>query len=123
MEVKKVVEEWKIWDKEEKAAKLEEEVKKLVLKQFYRWIKVFGKKESERMLMKKMWDYTIDLKKGFILRKGKVYTLSKEEREKVRKFVQEQMRKGYIKLSKSLQTVPVFFIGKKDGKKQIVQDY
>ena len=31
MEVKKVVEKWKIWDKREEAAKLEEEAKKLVL--------------------------------------------------------------------------------------------
>jgi len=31
MEVKKVVEKWKIWDKGEEAAKSEEETKKLVL--------------------------------------------------------------------------------------------
>ena len=39
------------------------------------------------------------------------------------KFISEQLRKGYIKFSKSPQTAPVFFVGKKDGKKQIVQDY
>ena len=33
------------------------------------------------------------------------------------------MRKGYIRPSKSPQTAPVFFIGKKDGKKRMVQDY
>ena len=33
------------------------------------------------------------------------------------------MRKGYIQLSKSPQMAPVFFIGKKDGKKRMVQDY
>ncbi len=31
MEVKKVVEEWKIWDEEEEVAKSEKEAKKLVL--------------------------------------------------------------------------------------------
>jgi len=56
-------------------------------------------------------------------RKGKIYPLSREEREKVREFVKEQMRKGYIRPSKSLQTVPVFFVGKKDGKKRMIQDY
>ena len=50
MEVKRIAEEWGIWDKEEEAAKLEAEVKKLVPEQFHRWIKVFGKKQSERML-------------------------------------------------------------------------
>ena len=31
MEVKKVVEEWEIWDKEETAVKLEDKAKKMVL--------------------------------------------------------------------------------------------
>jgi len=75
------------------------------------------------MPMRKVWDYAIDVKKKFVLRKEKVYSLSREEREEVREFVKEQLRKGYIRPSKSLQTVPVFFVGKKDGKKRMVQDY
>ena len=34
-----------------------------------------------------------------------------------------QLRKGYIRLSKSPQTSPVFFVGEKDGKKRMVIDY
>jgi len=49
MEVKKVAKEWKIWNEEEAAARSEEEAKKLVPEKFYKWIKVFGKKQSERM--------------------------------------------------------------------------
>jgi len=52
-----------------------------------------------------------------------MYPLSREEREEVREFIREQLRKEYIQLSKLPQTVPVFFVGKKDGKKQMVQDY
>jgi len=37
--------------------------------------------------------------------------------------VEEQLRKGYIRPSKSPQTSPVFLVGKKDGKKRMVQDY
>ena len=33
------------------------------------------------------------------------------------------MRKGYIRPSKSSQTLPVFFVGKKDGSKRMVMDY
>jgi len=36
MEVKKVAEEWEIWDEQEKAAKCEKEIKKLVLQRFYK---------------------------------------------------------------------------------------
>jgi len=49
--------------------------------------------------------------------------LLREEREEVREFVKEQLRKSYIWPSKSLQMAPVFFVGKKDGKKRMVQDY
>ena len=57
------------------------------------------------------------MKEGFVLRKGKVYPLSREEREEVCEFISEQLRKGYIRPSKSPQIALVFFIGKKDGKK------
>jgi len=123
MEVNRVAEEWKIWDEEEEEAKSEAEAKKLVPEQFHKWIKVFSKKQSERMPTKKIWDYAIDMKEGFVPRKGKVYLLSREEREEVNMFIQEQLRKGYIRPSKSPQTAPVFFIRKKDDKKRMVQDY
>jgi len=95
----------------------------LVPEQFYRWIKIFSKKQSERMPTQKIWDHAIDMKEGFVPRKGKVYLLSREEREEVHEFIQEQLKKGYIRLSKSLQTALVFFVEKKDGKKRMVQDY
>jgi len=75
------------------------------------------------MPTRKLWDHAIDMKKGFIPRKGKVYPLSREEWEEVCEFIAEQLRKGYIRLLKSPQTAPVFFVGKKDGKKWMVQNY
>ena len=54
METKKVAEEQKIQDKKKKAAKLEVETKKLMPEKFYKWIKVFGKKQLERMPMGKV---------------------------------------------------------------------
>ena len=43
-----------------------------------------------------MWDYAIDVKKEFVPRKEKMYPLLREEREEVREFVKEQLRKRYI---------------------------
>jgi len=53
MEVKRVAEEWEIWDEEEEAAKSEAEAKKLVSEKFHRWIKVFGKNSWRRCLHRK----------------------------------------------------------------------
>ena len=93
----------------------EEVLKKLVPKRFWRWKKVFRKKKSERIPVRKAWDHAIELKEGFVPKKGKVYSLSREEREEVQAFVKDQLRKGYIQPSKSPQTSPVYFVAKKDG--------
>jgi len=60
------------------------------------------------MLTKKLWDHIIEMKKGFVPRKGKIYLLSREERGEVCKFIEEQLRKEYIRLLKLPQTVLVF---------------
>jgi len=95
----------------------------MVPKQFHQWLKVFGKVESERMPVQKVWDHTIDMKEDFKQSKAKVYPLSRNEREEVQKFVDEHLKKGYIRPSKLQQMSPVFFVGKKDGGKCMVMDY
>ena len=49
--------------------------------------------------------------------------ISVVKREETHEFIDEQLRKEYIKPSKLPQTALVFFVRKKDGKKHIVQDY
>ena len=73
--------------------------------------------------MRKTWNHAMEMKREVAPRKEKVYLLSREEREEVRAFIREQLRKGYIQPSKSPQMAPVFFVGKSNGKKGIVQDY
>jgi len=48
----------------------------MVPKRFYQWLKVFGKMESKRITVRKVWDHTIDLKEDFKASKAKVYLLS-----------------------------------------------
>jgi len=58
-------------------------VEEMVPRQFHKYLKVFEKKESERMLTRKAWDHAIDLREGFLLKKGKIYPLSRVEKEEV----------------------------------------
>jgi len=44
---------------------------------------VFEKKELEKMLTRKTWDHAIDLREGFVPKKGRIYLLSRVDREKV----------------------------------------
>jgi len=111
------------WGREEEMEMDHRKIETMVPKRFHRWLKVFGKVESERMPVRKVWDHAIDLKEDFKASKAKVYPLSRNEREEVQKFVEEHLKKGYIRPSKSQQTSPVFFVGKKDGGKRMVMDY
>ena len=45
------------------------------------------------------------------------------EQDELDRFLKDNLRKGYIVPSKSPIASPVFFIKKKDGKLQLVQDY
>jgi len=73
------------------------------------------------MLTKKMWNHVVEVKEE--LRKRNVYLLLREERKKMPKFIEKQLRKEYIRPLKSSQTILVFFVGKKDSRKYIVQNY
>jgi len=106
-------------DKEEDLIELRA-IEEMVPRQFHKYLKVFEKKDSERMPMRKAWDHAIDLREGFVPKKGKIYLLSRVEREEIQKFVKDQLRKEYIRPSKSPQMSPVFFVLKKDGKKRMV---
>ena len=55
-----------------------------------------------------------------MLRKKKVYLLLREEKGEMHEFIEEQLRKGYIRPSKLPQTVSVFCVGNMDDKKRMV---
>jgi len=98
-------------------------VEEMVPKRFHKWLKVFGKVESKRMPVRKVWNHTIDLNDNFKTSKARVYPLFRNEKEEVQKFVDEHLKKGYIRPSKLPQMSLVFFVGKKDGGKHMVMDY
>ncbi len=53
----------------------------------------------------------------------KIYPLNQMEDQAVREFIDTELGKGYIWISKSPYASPFFFIRKKDRKLQPVQDY
>jgi len=121
--VRWAVDEKEDWGREEEIEADHRKVEEMVPKRFHKCLKVFGKVESERMPVRKAWDHAIALNDDFKASKARVYPLSRNEKEEVQKFVDEHLKKRYIRPSKSPQTSPVFFVGKKDGGKRMVMDY
>ena len=60
---------------------------------------------------------------GSIPTRCKVYPLSPVEQKELDVFLKENLKTGWIQPSKSPMSSPVFFIKKKDGSLQLVQDY
>ena len=121
--VRQAIDNKEDWKREKEIKADYRKIEEMVLQRFLKQRKVFGKVELERMSTRKVWDYAIDLKEIFKPKKGRIYPLFKNKRKEVQNFVEDQLRKGYIRLSKSSQILPVFFVSKKDGSKRMIMDY
>jgi len=111
------------WEREKEVKADHRKIEEMVPKKFLKWRKVFRKMKLERIPTRKVWDHTIDLKETFKPKKERIYLLSKDKRKKVQKFIDNQLRKGYIRFSKFPQMLLVFFVAKKNRSKRMVMDY
>lgn len=97
---------------------------KLVPKQYHDYGLVFSQKASEKIPTRKLYDHTIELLPDTQLPKlSKLYPLNPQECQSLNKWIDEELKKGYIRASKAPTAAPVFFVKKKDGKLRLIQDY
>jgi len=69
------------------------------------------------------WDLKIEIRDGENPRFGRLINLNEKELATLRKYLEEMLRKGYIRRSKSSAGYPVFFVPKKNGELRLVIDY
>ena len=84
---------------------------------------LFSEKGFDRLPRRWPWDHTIKLKANFTPTNCKVYPLNMQERVALDEFLDENLRTGRIRPSKSPMASPFFFVKKKDGSLRLVQDY
>ena len=93
-------------------------------KEYAQHEKVFSEEKSQWLPKHTIWDHTIELLPGApTTMPGRLLPLNQKEIEEMHKFVQEHLRRGTICESWSPYTANFFFVKKKDGKLQPVQDY
>ncbi len=109
----------------ELAIKAQQYIKKVeVPKEYQQFAKIFSEKESKRYPPKRAWDHAIEFKTDAPEAIDcKVYPMNRIEDKVVRKFLHDELEKGYIRESKSPYASSFFFVHKKDDKMQPVQDY
>ena len=103
------------WKHEKAEAKLSE-----YLQEFEN---VFSKEMFDTLPPWKPWDHAIKLEPGSKPTNCKVYLLSPKEQVELDAFLEENFCTRRIHPSKSPMASLVFFIKKKDGSLQLVQDY
>jgi len=84
---------------------------------------VFAKEDFDILPDHRQWDHTIELVPGLEPKSSKVYPLSPVEQKELDSFLEENLHTRRVRPSKSPMAAPVFFIKKKDGSLQLVQDY
>jgi hypothetical protein len=84
--------------------------------EFQDYSSIFNRKKSEQFPPSQIYDHKIDLKETFKPVLFKPYRLTPKETTKMKKFLNENLKKGYIRKSESPMASPFFFVGKKDRK-------
>jgi hypothetical protein len=93
-------------------------------KEYQEFAQLFSDKAADRFPPAREWDHAIELKPGAPdALDCKIYPMTRDEDTALKKFLDEIVAKGYIRPSKSPYASPFFFVKKKDGKLQPVQDY
>ena len=89
----------------------------IVPKEYWSYRKVFEGWKPGKLPLKHPWDHKIELKDGIEhLLRPKLYSLSPVEQVELKKFIDENLKKGFIQESKSHIASPFFFIKKKNGR-------
>jgi len=90
---------------------------------FRRYNKVFSDEEAQRLPKHQPWDHKIDLIPGMEMKKTTVYHLTPIEKVTLKEYIEDGLKRGTLRRSKAPHACSFFFIDKKDGKLQPVQDY
>ena len=99
-------------------------VKAVLPPEYAKYARLFNEEASHRFPPSCPWDHAIDFVKNALpFLDCKIYPMTREEDAALKEFLDEQLKKGYIRPSMSPYTSPFFFIHKKNGKLCPVQDY
>jgi hypothetical protein len=90
---------------------------------YHSYAKVFLKESFDELPQRRKWDHAIELVEGAQPFSTKVYPMSLNEQQELDTFLDENLKSGRIRHSKSPMASPVFFVKKKDGSLRFVQDY
>ena len=91
--------------------------------EYHEFADLFSKKEADVLPPHRSYDHQIPLEPGTTPPFGSIYSMSPVELEVLRKYIGENLRKGFIRHSQSSCGAPVLFVKKADGSLRLCVDY
>ena len=93
-------------------------------REYQQWLHLFRDEATTKALPKhQTWDHEIKLEPGTQPTFRPIYALSEKELQELRKYLDENLKKGFIKKSESPAGYPILFVPKKDGSLRLCVDY
>jgi hypothetical protein len=84
---------------------------------------VFSKSKSDKLPLYRLYDHKIKLEGDNTLEYSLLYKITTAELETVKKYLINNLDKGFIKASQALYAAPVLFVKKPDGSLRFCIDF
>jgi predicted aspartyl protease len=99
------------------------EITDIVPPEYHKSLPLFSEVEANKLPPHRPYDHCIPLKEDFTPPVGPIYPLSRTELEALRKCLNENLSKGFIRASSSPAGAPILFVKKSDGSLRLCVDY
>jgi hypothetical protein len=93
----------------------ETKITDIVPPEYHKFLPLFSEAEANELPPHCLYDHRIPLKEGFTPPFGPIYSVSRTELEALRKGLDENLSKGFIRASSSPAGAPIIFVKKGDG--------
>jgi hypothetical protein len=91
--------------------------------EYRKYAKLFSGKLETGLPEHSRWDHEIVLQAGKEPKFSKCYPLNEKHREALKEYLDENLKKGYIRPSQSPAGYPILFVPKKNGKYRLCVDF
>ena len=90
---------------------------------YHDFIDVFDRKQADKLPPHRPWDHSIDLQPGKQPPAAKPYSMNHHELKALRSYLDKELSKGFIRVSRSPAAAPVLFVKKANGDLRFCIDY
>jgi hypothetical protein len=91
--------------------------------EYHEFLDVFSRQEADTLPPSRPYDHKIELKEDAKLPISRLYPMSRDELLVLKKYLEEHLKKGFIRASSSPISAPVLFVKKPGGGLRLCVDY